>query len=401
MRVAIVTREFPPEVYGGAGVHAEYLAAELDRAEGVDVEVHAFGEPRPSPLVVGTYQPWDALVDPSRPQSAALGTVSADLAIAGALDGVDLVHTHTWYANLAGHLAAMMYDIPHVVTAHSLEPLRPWKAEQLGGGYAVSSWCERTSFEAAAAIIAVSGGMRDDILRVYPGLDPDRVHVIHNGIDTDTYRPVPAGPVLARYGIDPDRPYVLFVGRITRQKGVTHLVDAIPHLRPDTQVVLCAGAPDTPAIGAEMEAKVAAARERHGGVVWIDDMVERADVVALMSGATVFACPSVYEPFGLINVEAMACGTPVVASRTGGIPEIVVEGETGHLVELERGDDPYGEPADPARFVAELAEAINDLLDRPDDARRMGEAGRRRVLDGFAWPEVATRTVDLYRSVIG
>jgi starch synthase len=397
MRVAVLTREFPPEVYGGAGVHVEYLARELSRL--VEVEVHAFGGPRPSPLVAATYQPWEALAS-DRPQGAALQTMSVDLAMAAGVEGADVVHSHTWYANLGGHLAALMYGVPHVATAHSLEPLRPWKEEQLGPGYRLSSWCERTALESADAVIAVSGGMRDDILASYPDVDPDRVHVVYNGIDTDEYAPDGGDDQLVALGIDPDRPFVLFVGRITRQKGVVHLVDAVAKLRSDAQVVLLAGQPDTPEIGAEMKAKVDALRDARGGVVWIDDMVPRPAVVQLMSRAAVFVCPSVYEPFGLINVEAMACETPVVASAVGGIREIVVSGETGWLVPFEPGDDPYGSPADPDRFAADLADRIDEVLADPGGAARMGAAGRARVLERFAWPEIAAQTVDLYRSLL-
>lgn len=397
MRVAVLTREFPPEVYGGAGVHVEYLARELSAL--VDVEVHAFGGPRPSPLVAATYQPWEALAS-GRPQAAALQTVSVDLAMAGGVEGVDVVHSHTWYANLGGHLAGLMYDVPHVATAHSLEPLRPWKEEQLGAGYRLSSWCERTALEAADAVIAVSGGMRDDILACYPDVDPARVHVIYNGIDTDEYRPDPGHEHLVELGIDPERPFLLFVGRITRQKGVVHLVDAVAELRSDVQVVLLAGQPDTPEIGAEMKAKVDALHAARGGVVWIEEMLPRPVVVQLMSHAAVFVCPSVYEPFGLINVEAMACETPVVASAVGGIREIVVPGETGWLVPFEPGDDPYGSPADPRRFAADLAARIDQVLGDPSAAARMGAAGRSRVLERFAWPEIAAQTVELYRSLL-
>lgn len=397
MRVAICTREFPPEVYGGAGVHVEYLSRELDRL--VDVEVHAFGSPRPSPLVRGTYRPWDALAG-DRPHDAALEVLSVDLAMAAALEGVEVVHSHTWYAAMAGHLASMTYGVPHVTTAHSLEPLRPWKEEQLGGGYRLSSWAERTAIEAADAVIAVSAGMRDDVLRCYPDVDPARVHVIHNGIDPDEYRPDGGDDHLVAHGIDPDRPFVLFVGRVTRQKGISHLLDAVVHLERPTQVVLLAGSPDTPEIADEVRSKVTSLRQRGAEVIWIDEVVSRPAVVQLMSRAAVFACPSVYEPFGLINVEAMACETPVVASAVGGIPEIVVDGETGHLVPFEVGDDPYGGPADPDRFARDLATRIDSLLADPDVAARMGRAGRARALEHFAWPEIAARTVDLYRSLV-
>ncbi|HEX2851373.1 MAG TPA: glycogen synthase [Acidimicrobiales bacterium] len=399
MRVALATREFPPEVYGGAGVHVEYLARELAALDGVDVAVHAFGEPRPSPLVARTYQPWGELAS-GTPESGALETMSVDLAIAAHLAGADVVHTHTWYANLAGHLGHLIHGIPHVATSHSLEPLRPWKAEQLGGGYRVSSWCEQVSLEAADAIIAVSKGMRADILRVYPAVAPERVHVIHNGIDPDEYRRVDGTDVLSRFGVDPDGPYAMFVGRITRQKGVIHLLDAARHIDRSAQLVLCAGAPDTPEIAEEMRA--AADRARADGVrlVWIEEMLPRADVVELLSHATVFVCPSIYEPFGLINLEAMACETAVVATAVGGIVEVVVDGETGFLVPFEAADDAFGSPRDPMRLARDLADKVNVLLADPSLAARLGAAGRRRVVEQFSWRAIAARTADLYRSLL-
>jgi alpha-maltose-1-phosphate synthase len=401
MRAALLTREYPPEVYGGAGVHVEHLAREL--AGLMDLEVHAFGAPRDDPLVAGTYGTWSALDGPE-PHLGALRHVATDLLMVAGLDLTgarrpDVVHSHTWYANLAGHLAKLVADIPHVVTTHSLEPLRPWKAEQLGGGYAVSSFCERTGIEHADAVIAVSEGMRADVLRAYPAVDPGRVTVIHNGIDTTVYHRDVGDAALRRHGVDPQRPTVIFVGRITRQKGVLHLLDAAEGLIPDAQLVLCAGAPDTPELAARMRERVAALQGRRTGVVWIDRMLDRAEVVQLLSHATVFACPSIYEPFGLVNLEAMACELPVVASAVGGIPEIVVEGETGHLVAFAPGDDPYGSPRDPAGFAAALAERLNDLLTAPDRAQAMGRAGRRRVEEHFAWPGIARRTAELYRSL--
>ena len=396
MRVGLVTKEYPPEVYGGAGVHVEYLAAAL--ADLVDLQVHAFGAPRRDPLVAGTYGHWDAL-DGDAPERAALRTMSTDLAIAGALGDVDLVHSHTWYANLAGHLAGLVHDVPHVVTTHSLEPLRPWKAEQLGGGYALSSWVERTAIEAADAVIAVSAGMRDDVLACYPAVDPGRVHVVHNGIDLDTYRPVAADDALAAHGVDPDRPYAIFVGRITRQKGVVHLLDAIHHLPADAQVVLAAGAPDTPAIADEFRQHVAALEAAGRRPVWIEQMLPREQVVQLLSHAAVFVCPSIYEPFGIVNLEAMACGVPVVASAVGGIPEIVVPGSTGTLVDLDPGDDAYGSPADPDRYARDLAAAVSPYLDDPDLVRAHGAAGRQRAEDHFAWSVIAQRTVEVYESL--
>jgi alpha-maltose-1-phosphate synthase len=399
MRIALLTREFPPEVYGGAGVHVEHLAQHVDALAGVDVEVHAFGAPRPSPLVAATYQPWAALSSDA-PHAAALDTMSVDLAMVVGVAGADIVHTHTWYTNLAGHLAKLVHEVPHVATAHSLEPMRPWKAEQLGGGYAVASWCERTGLLSADAVIAVSGGMAGDISNAYPDLDPARIHVIHNGIDTEVYRPDPATDHLVANGVDPDRPYLLFVGRITRQKGVSHLIDAALLLDHDVQVVLCAGQPDTPEIDVEVRAKVAELDAARHNVVWIPDMLERRAIVQLMSHAAVFVCPSIYEPFGLINVEAMACETPVVAASVGGIPEIVVHGETGLLVGFEHDPSNYGFPADPARFAADLAASIDAVLAEPASSEAMGRAGRQRALEHFAWPEIAARTAELYRRVL-
>ena len=393
LRVGLVTKEFPPEVYGGAGVHVEHLAAAL--AGRIDLEVHAFGAPRPDPVVVGTYGHWEVLDGPA-PELAALRTLSTDLAVTARLGDVDLVHSHTWYANLAGHLASLAHDVPHVVTTHSLEPLRPWKAEQLGGGYAISRWVEQTALEAADAVIAVSHGMRDDVLACYPDVDPDRVHVVHNGIDLEAYRPVTGTGVLTAHGIDPDRPYAVFVGRITRQKGVVHLLDAIDHLPEGTQVVLAAGAPDTPAIADEFRRRVAELDARGRGPVWIDRMLPRDQVVELLSHAAVFVCPSIYEPFGIVNLEAMACGTAVVASAVGGIPEIVVPDHTGELVALTAGDDAYGSPADPDGFARALAAAISRYLDDPALAEQHGRAGRQRVEEQFGWAVIAEQTVEVY-----
>jgi len=382
LRVAVLTREYPPEIYGGAGVHVTHLVEQL--AKLVEVDVQCFGAPRDAPGV-RAYQPWSAA------EEAALQAISVDLPMAAGCRGADVVHTHTWYANLGGHLAKLLHGIPHVMTAHSLEPLRPWKEEQLGGGYAVSLFCERTAVEAADAIVAVSSGMRDDILATYPTVDPDRVVVIHNGIDTDAWRPHEDTGALERYGIDPARPSVVFVGRITRQKGVEHALGAAQSITGDAQVVLCAGAPDTPEIGAEMRERAAALAAHRGGIVWIEEMLSRADLAQILTAATVFLCPSVYEPFGLTNLEAMACETAVVASAVGGIPEIVVEDVTGHLV-------PYVD--DPAEFAAALAGRVNALLDDPDRAATMGRAGRRRAMEHFGWPAVAARTVGLYETLV-
>jgi len=392
MRVDILTKEYPPSVYGGAGVHVTELARAL-RAH-ADVRVHAFDGPREAAGVTS---------HPELPglagENASIRTIGVDLSMVGACEGADLVHSHTWYANLAGHLAALLHDVPHVVTAHSLEPLRPWKAEQLGGGYRVSSWVERTAYESAAAVIAVSAAMRDDVLRSYPAVDPQRVHVVHNGIDTEQWAPVEDPDRCRELGVDPDRSSVVFVGRITRQKGLPLFLRAAAALPSDVQLVLCAGAPDTPEILAEVEALVADLRATRGGVVWIPEMLPRRDVCALLTQATVFACPSVYEPLGIVNLEAMACETAVVATATGGIPEVVVHDETGWLVPIEQLDDGTGTPVDPDRYVADLAAALADAVSDPDRAREYGAAGRRRALESFAWPAIATRTLEVYESV--
>jgi starch synthase len=392
MRVDLLTREYPPEVYGGAGVHVEYLAREMRKL--LDVEVRCMGAPRSEPGVTA-YGASPDLQD----ANAALRTLSTDLTMAAGCEGADLVHSHTWYANLAGHVAKMLFGVPHVVTAHSLEPLRPWKAEQLGGGYALSSWAEKTAMEAADAVVAVSAGMRDDLLRCYPDVDPARVHVVHNGIDTEEYQPDPGTDVLARHGIDPGRASVVFVGRITRQKGLPHLLRAALSLDPSVQLVLCAGSPDTDEILAEVTMLVAALRADRDGVVWIDTMLPKPDVIQILSHATVFACPSIYEPMGIVNLEAMACEVPVVATATGGIPEVVADGETGVLVPIEQVDDGTGTPLESARFEADLAEALSQILADQPRAKVMGQAGRRRAVEQFSWPAVATRTLDLYRSL--
>jgi alpha-maltose-1-phosphate synthase len=397
LRAALLTKEYPPEVYGGAGVHIEHLAAAL--ADLVDVEVHAFGAERDDPLVKAAYQPWDALTGDA-PYVEALRTVSVDLRLADGVAGADLVHSHTWYANLGGHLAKLVHGIPHVVTTHSLEPLRPWKREQLGGGYELSSFCERTGIEGADAVIAVSHGMRDDVLAAYPAADPDKVVVIHNGVDPDVYRPVEGTDVLDANGVDPQRPYAIFVGRITRQKGVVHLLDAAAHLPAGSQLVLCAGAPDTPAIAEEFRTRIAELADAPVDIVWIERMLPREEVVQLLSRARVFVCPSIYEPFGIVNLEAMGCGLPVVASAVGGIPEIVLPGETGHLVAFEPGDDGFGSPTDPDAFARELAARVGELLEDGDTATRMGAAGRQRVEERFSWSVIAEETAALYRRLV-
>jgi starch synthase len=391
MKVALMTREYPPDVYGGAGVHVEYLARELRAFE--DVEVHAWGT-GDVPHVA-----WDALRGDA-PELAALRALSIDLTMTAAARGSGIVHTHTWYAQFGGHLTKLVYAIPHVATVHSLEPLRPWKEEQLGGGYRLSSFAERVSLENADAVIAVSQGTRGDILRVYPAIDPERVHVIYNGIDTAEYAPDPGVDVLAKYGIDPEAPSVVFVGRITRQKGVTHLLDAARMFDPAAQLVLCAGSADTPELGAEVARKVSELRSSREGVFWIEEMIPKREVIQLLSHATVFACPSIYEPLGIVNLEAMACEAAVVATATGGIVEVVVDGETGFLVPIEPGDDGTGTPRDPERFAADFAERVNALIADPSRAREMGRAGRQRAVESFAWPAIARQTSELYRALV-
>jgi len=371
VKVSLLTREYPPEVYGGAGVHVEYLAKAL--APLVELTVHCQGADRAGAVA---HQPWDALSD------SVLRVFSADLSMADAVGDADLVHSHTWYANLAGHLAALRYGIPHVATVHSLEPLRPWKAEQLGGGYALSSWAERTALGAASAVVAVSAGMRGDVLAAYPEISPERVHVIRNGIDTCEYAPDPGTEVLDKHGIDPSRPYVIFVGRITRQKGVPVLLRAAASLDASAQLVLCAGAADTPELGAEVSSLVAGLQAARSCVIWIPEMLPKPEVIQLLTHALAFVCPSVYEPLGIVNLEAMACETAVVASRVGGIPEVVEGSVTGLLVP----------PDDPAS----LADALNALLRDPGRARAMGLAGRERAVTEFSWGAVAAQTAELY-----
>jgi starch synthase len=393
VKVALLTREYPPDVYGGAGVHLEYLARELRAL--IDVEVHAWGADRDGAI---GHEPWDALAGPA-PELAALRAMSIDLAMAAGTADADVVHSHTWYANFGGHLAKLVHEVPHVVTVHSLEPLRPWKAEQLGGGYALSSFCERTAVEAADAVIAVSQGMRADLLDAYPQVDAGRVHVVYNGIDTEQYAPDPDTDVLERHGIDPSVPTVVFVGRITRQKGVAHLLEAMGHVDPGAQLVLCAGAPDTPEIGAEVARRVEELQARRGNVLWLNEMLPKPEVIQILSHATVFACPSIYEPLGIVNLEAMACETAVVATATGGIVEVVDDGVTGLLVPIDPGDA-TGEPRDPAAFARAFAERLNELVRDPARAAEMGRAGRARAVERFAWPANAQETVALYQRLL-
>ena len=399
MRVDVVSREYPPEVYGGAGVHVAELVAALRQGTGeeaTEVVVRCFGMPRDEADV-------HAYLVPPQLTSAnpALATLGVDLQIAQDVAGADLVHSHTWYANGAGHLAKLLHGIPHVVTAHSLEPLRPWKAEQLGGGYRISSEIERTAFEAADAVIAVSHGMRADILRSYPAIDPARVRVVHNGIALERWFPVDAPDVVASFGVDATRPSVIFVGRITRQKGLPYLLAAARRLPPEVQLILCAGAPDTPEILAEVQAGVAALQAERSGVIWIDRLLSQPELAALLSASTTFVCPSVYEPLGIVNLEAMACALPVVGTATGGIPEVVADGVTGRLVPIQQVDDGTGTPVDPEQFVADLAAALNSVVADPAAARLMGIAGRQRAEAEFSWGAIAERTRALYAELLG
>jgi starch synthase len=394
-----MTREYPPNVYGGAGVHVEYLSREL--AKKIEVEVHCWGDQQldDGNLHVRGAEPWAELSQGGEKFKTALEAMSLNLAQMTSLGSIDIVHTHTWYVSMAGFLAKKLFNIPFVLTTHSLEPLRAWKAEQLGSGYAMSSWMERTAILDADAVIAVSHGTKADILRAYPEVLPEHVHVIYNGIDLDEYNRTDNTAALEKYGVDATRPYVLFVGRITRQKGVTHLVEATQYLPPNTQIVLCAGAPDTPEIAAEMRAKVEQARAVNPHIVWIEKMVTKQEAIQLYSHARVFCCPSVYEPFGIINLEAMACHAAVVASATGGILEVVVDGETGYLVPFDP-DAVTGFPVNAKQFARDLAARISDLLADPEKCRRFGEAGRKRVEENFAWSAIAEQTIALYRKLI-
>ncbi|MEV8262549.1 glycogen synthase [Microbacterium sp. NPDC077057] len=389
MRVEMITKEYPPEIYGGAGVHVAELVSALRRD--IDVTVRAFGAPRDEDGTFAYRAPESlAAANP------ALQTLGTDLEIVSAIAGADVVHSHTWYANFAGHLASQLHGIPHVLTAHSLEPLRPWKAEQLGGGYAVSSGIEKLAYENAAAVIAVSAGMRADILRSYPQVDPARVRVIHNGIDVERWRPVHDLAFLSSIGMDPDRPSVVFVGRITRQKGLPYLLQAARLLPPEVQLILCAGAPDTPEIMAEVQEGVRLLQQTREGVVWIERMLPRDELSAILAAATTFVCPSVYEPLGIVNLEAMACGAAVVGTATGGIPEVVDDGVTGRLVPIEQVQDGTGTPTDPDRYVADLAAVLTEVTSDPARAREYGEAGRERARAQFSWGAIADETRALY-----
>ncbi|MDQ0725294.1 glycogen synthase [Microbacterium sp. W4I20] len=389
MRVEMITKEYPPEIYGGAGVHVAELVTALRQS--IEVRVRAFGAERTEEGTFSYRAPAE-LAD----ANAALQTLGTDLEIVSAIADADIVHSHTWYANFAGHLASQLHGIPHVLTAHSLEPLRPWKAEQLGGGYAVSSGIEKLAYENAAAVIAVSAGMRADILRSYPQVDPAKVRVIHNGIDVDRWRPVHDAAFLQSIGMDPDRPSVVFVGRITRQKGLPYLLQAARLLPPEVQLVLCAGAPDTPEIMAEVQEGVRLLQQSRDGVIWIERMLPRDELSAILTAATTFVCPSMYEPLGIVNLEAMACGAAVVGTATGGIPEVVADGVTGRLVPIEQLQDGTGTPVDAERWVADLAAVLTEVAMDPERARAYGEAGRERARDEFSWGAIADTTRALY-----
>lgn len=393
MRVDMITKEYPPEIYGGAGVHVAELVAALRSS--IDVQVRAFGAERAESGTTSYQAPVELLG-----QNPVLETLGTDLGMVSDVAGADLVHSHTWYANFAGHLASQLHGIPHVVTAHSLEPLRPWKAEQLGGGYAVSAGVEKLAYENASAIIAVSAGMREDILRSYPQVNPERVRVIYNGIDVERWRPVENHALLEQIGMDPKRPSVVFVGRITRQKGLPYLLRAAELLPPDVQLVLCAGAPDTPEIMAEVHEGVRRLQQTRSGVIWIERMLPRDELSAILTAATTFVCPSVYEPLGIVNLEAMACGAAVVGTATGGIPEVVLDGVTGRLVSIEQAQDGTGTPTHPDRFISDLARVLTEVVADPERASEYGRAGRERVTNEFSWAAIADTTRSLYAELM-
>lgn len=393
MRIDLITKEYPPFIYGGAGVHVAELVKVLRKH--IDVQVRCFGEDRnESDTFAYTHSSnFDAA-------NGALQTMSVDLNMVNDIAGADLVHSHTWYANFAGQVAGTLHGIPHLITAHSLEPLRPWKEEQLGGGYRLSSWVERTAYEGATGIIAVSDGMRNDILRAYPQLDPAKVSVVHNGIDLDAFQAADNPDLVRANGVDPDKRSVVFVGRITQQKGLPYLLKAARELPADVQLVLCAGAPDTPEILQVVTDLVAELRKVRDNVIWVEKHLSRQELIAMLSAATVFACPSIYEPLGIVNLEAMACGTPVVATATGGIPEVVEHEATGLLVPIEQLLDGSGKPLDEAKFVADFAAALNRMLEHPQLAE-FGAAGRRRVEQLFSWESIAEQTIRVYRKALG
>lgn len=394
MRVDLLTKEYPPEIYGGAGVHVAELVRALRKQD--EIQVRCFGAKRDETDVTNYVVPLEL-----RDANPALQTIGVNLLMANDTVGADVVHSHTWYANEAGRLSQQLHGIPHVITAHSLEPLRPWKAEQLGGGYQVSSSIEKSAYESADAVIAVSGGMRADILRSYPSMNPDKVHVIHNGIDVDAWAPTSNPELLQRWGIDSSRSSVVFVGRITRQKGLPYLLAAAHSLPAEVQLILCAGAPDTPEIQKEVEASVAQLQQSRSGVVWIPDHLPRHELAAILTSATVFVCPSIYEPLGIVNLEAMACGIPVVGTATGGIPEVIVDGETGWLVPIDQVQDGTGTPINPAQYVSDLSSALVNAVSDPIKAREMGIAARERARLHFDWAAIAEQTRAIYNLVRG
>lgn len=393
MRIDLITKEYPPFIYGGAGVHVAELVRVLRKH--IDVQVRAFGEDRDETdtFAYRHASEFDSV-------NAAVQTMATDLAMVSDIAGADLVHSHTWYANFAGQVAGRLHGIPHLITAHSLEPLRPWKEEQLGGGYRLSSWVERTAYEGATGIIAVSDGMRNDILRAYPQIDPAKVSVVHNGIDLDAFQSANNPDLVRANGVNPDQRSVVFVGRITQQKGLPYLLKAARELPSDVQLVLCAGAPDTKEIQQTVTDLVEELRKVRDNVIWVEKHLSRPELIAMLSAATVFACPSIYEPLGIVNLEAMACSTPVVATATGGIPEVVSHGETGLLVPIEQLQDGSGKPLDEAKFVADFAAALNEMLENPRIAE-YGAAGRRRAEQLFSWDSIAEKTIEVYRRAIG